>query len=344
MVAWFGERAAAGRQTVKPRRVCIAGVVAMCKQVGRSSLFECGRNARADFNTAHPAPKHAAQSCRMPSTSAAGGCGCKCRQHPGKLSAVRIFSHTCSNTEIVCALGGAEWLVGVDADSDYPPDVVSRLPRPGRDLNLDAAAVRDLKPDLVLTSLTVPGHERVVAALQAAGLRTLVCDPRSLDDVFADIRRIATVMDVPLRGEQLVAEMQAAMPVAKVATPRPAVLVEWWPKPVIAPAKYSWVTDMIARAGGINPWAAVDAKSLPLETAQICVAAPEIVVMSWCGVQQENYRADIVRRRSGWQSVPAVAAGRIYAISEAYLGRPGPRLVEGYRQLRAALAAAPAGH
>lgn len=255
---------------------------------------------------------------------------------------MRIFSHTCSNTEIVCALGGAELLVGVDADSDYPPEVVSHLPRPGRDLELDVNAVRDLKPDLVLTSLTVPGHERVLAALRAAGLNTLVCDPRSLNDVFADIRRIALALGVPRRGEQLVAEMQAAMPVAETRSPRPAVLVEWWPKPVIAPAKYSWVTDMIARAGGVNPWGSLDAKSVPLDSAQVCAAAPEIVVMSWCGVPEENYRADIVRRRPGWQAVPAVAAGRIYAISEAYLGRPGPRLVEGYRQLRAALAGMPA--
>jgi iron complex transport system substrate-binding protein len=59
--------------------------------------------------------------------------------------------------------------------------------------------------------------------------------------------------------------------------------------------------------------------------------------MSWCGVREENYRADIVRRRLGWSEVPAVAADRIVAVSEAYLGRPGPRLVEGYRRLRAAV-------
>ena len=104
---------------------------------------------------------------------------------------MRIFSHTCSNTEIVCALSCAPMLVGVDADSDHPPEAIAGLPKAGRDLDLDADAVLGLEPDLVLTSLTVPGHERVVAALQAAGLRTLVCDPQSLDDVYGDIRRIA---------------------------------------------------------------------------------------------------------------------------------------------------------
>jgi iron complex transport system substrate-binding protein len=62
------------------------------------------------------------------------------------------------------------------------------------------------------------------------------------------------------------------------------------------------------------------------------------VVMSWCGVKEDKYHAHVVARRPGWEEVPAVKHGRIHAITEAYLGRPGPRLVEGYRALRRVLA------
>ncbi|HEU0198280.1 MAG TPA: helical backbone metal receptor [Nevskiaceae bacterium] len=250
---------------------------------------------------------------------------------------MRIFSHTCSNTEIVCALGCAGQLVGVDADSDFPPEAVAGLPKPGRDLDLDAVAVRALKPDLVLTSLTVPGHEKVVAALQAAGVATLVCDPQSLEDVYGDIRRIAAVLGVPERGAAMVARMEAQMPAVEPPRKRPSVLIEWWPKPVITPTRRSWATDLVRRAGGRNPWADVEAKSTPLETAQAVAADLDVIVMSWCGVSVDHYRAEIVRRRAGWEAIPAVQHNRIFAISEAFLGRPGPRLVEGYRQLRRAL-------
>jgi iron complex transport system substrate-binding protein len=252
---------------------------------------------------------------------------------------MRLFSHTCSNTEIVCALGCAALIVGIDTDSDYPPEVVAPLPKLGRDLDLDVAGVLALQPDLVLTSLTVPGHERIVAELEAAGVRTLVCDPLSLEDIYGDIRRIAQALDVAERGEQLVAQMRAAMPQVTVPHP-PKVLIEWWPKPVIAPARQSWASDLVALAGGVNPWATVEAKSAPLEDAQIIAAAPDAVVMSWCGVKQENYRAEIVRRRPGWENVPAVRHERIVPITEAWLGRPGPRLVEGYRALRAVIESA----
>jgi len=56
----------------------------------------------------------------------------------------------------MCALGCAHMIVGIDTDSDYPPDIVEPLPKLGRDLDLAAEQVKDLKPDLVLTSLTVP--------------------------------------------------------------------------------------------------------------------------------------------------------------------------------------------
>ena len=251
---------------------------------------------------------------------------------------MRVFSHTCSNTEIVCALGCAQLLVGVDSDSDYPPEVVAGLPKTGRDLDLDIDAVRALAPDLVLTSLTVPGHEKVVEALRAAGMTVLVADPCSLADVYASIRAIAQALGVAERVEALVAEMEAAMPVVAVSGKRPAVLVEWWPKPVIAPCRQSWVTELIERAGGRNPWAEVEAKSLPMTHEQARDAMPEVVVMSWCGVKEANYRSDVVRQRDGWDDVPAVAHNRIHAVSEAYLGRPGPRLVEGYRRLREVIA------
>lgn len=247
---------------------------------------------------------------------------------------MRIVSHTCSNTEIVCALGAAELLVGVDADSDHPSEVVADLPKLGRDLSLDIAATVALKPDLVLTSRTLPGHDPLVQALEAAGLRTLVCEPLRLADVYADIGRIAEAIGRADDGRRLVARMREELKPHPPRGRRPRVLLEWWPKPVIAPTRDSWATELIELAGGDNPWGQRPGKSSPLSEAEILEAAPELVVMSWCGVKVENYRAELVRRRPGWQAVPAVRDGQIHAISEEFLGRPGPRLVQGYHALR----------
>lgn len=246
---------------------------------------------------------------------------------------MRLVSHTASNTEIVCALGAAEWLVGVDADSDYPPEIVDRLPQLGRDLDLDTAAVAALKPDLVLTSLTVPGHERVVDELQARGLNTLVIDPLSLDDVYASIRTIAAALDRPQRGDALVDTLQSRMPAISPRTARPRIAVEWWPQPVIVPGRQSWVSDLIELAGGCNPWAHHDARSVTLDPRDDTHQA-DAIVMSWCGVPLKKYRSDVVFRRAHQAAWPALQRREVHPVSEAFLGRPGPRLVHGYSALK----------
>jgi iron complex transport system substrate-binding protein len=247
---------------------------------------------------------------------------------------LRVVSHTCSNTEIVCALGCAAMLVGVDTDSDYPPEVVASLPKLGRDLELDIVRVAALKPDLMLTSLTVPGHERIVQALKDAGLPVLVIDPLGLAGVYDSIVQIAEALGVLKRGRSLIAQMQSAMPPAEVTGAPAKVLVEWWPKPVIAPARLSWVNELLRLAGAANPWAQREGKSVEVSDRDARDQAPELIVMSWCGVKEEKYRRDVVERRPGWAEIPAVKQGRIFPISEAFLGRPGPRLVDGYRALR----------
>ena len=249
---------------------------------------------------------------------------------------MRIVSHTCSNTEIVCALGCAQMLVGVDDHSDYPPEVVNSLPRIGPDLAVDVDRVRRLDPDLVLTSLTVPGHERIVESLEAARLPILVMEPVSLDDVYTDIIRIAQAIGADERGRGLVARMRAeATRLSNQSGPRPSILVEWWPKPVIVPGRLSWVSDMIDHAGGTNPWSTRDCKSTPVTDGEVIAAAPDAIILSWCGIAPAKVRPDVVNRRTSWRTTPALVNGRIFCVPEAWMGRPGPRLSDGMSALRA---------
>ena len=246
---------------------------------------------------------------------------------------MRVVSLACSNTEIVCALGSAELLVGVDNHSDFPAEVVAELPRVGPDLEIDVDAVLALEPDLVLASLTVPGHERVVAALEETGLETLVLEPITLWDVYANIREIAHALGVAERGETLVKELQTEFVDRGLAVKKPRVIVQWWNRPTIAPGALSWVTDLLELVGAENPIGREQVKSRPISDDELALLNPDAVVVSWCGVKPEKYRPEVVARNPAWQGVEAVKRGQVYAVPEAYLGRPGPRLVHGYRAL-----------
>ena len=259
---------------------------------------------------------------------------------------MKVVSLTCSNTEIVAALGRGDWLVGVDDHSDAPPELLEGLPRVGPDLQIDIEKVLALEPDLILASLTVPGHEQVVEQVEATGIPWIAPAPTRLADIEEDIRTIGRLVDAETRAEGLVAEMRREFAELRAAAPvgdPVPILVEWWPKPVIVPGRESWVTDLLAAVGGVNPFGERDAKSFEVSAEEAEAAGVAGIAISWCGVEEKNYRPEKVIGRSGWERVPAIAGAHVVPISEAYLGRPGPRVVEGARRLAALIASVRGG-
>jgi iron complex transport system substrate-binding protein len=250
---------------------------------------------------------------------------------------MRIVSLTCSNTEIVCALGCEDYLVGVDDHSDFPEDVVARCARVGPDLTVDIDAIAALKPDMVLASLTVPGHEHNIAALQAAGLPYVVTEPKSLTDIEQDILTIGACLGVSDRANHLVQQLKPQLaPTVRPSTDfKPRILIQWWPKPVIAPGNNSWAHDLIEAAGGINALGHDDCESRPMTDEEVAALNPDVIVIAWCGVKLEKYRPDVVYRNPVFSTVTAIQKQQVFCISEAFLGRPSPRLVSGLEQLKA---------
>lgn len=251
-------------------------------------------------------------------------------------AAERVVSLTCSNTEIVCALGCGDRLVGIDDYSDYPPEVVAGLPRVGPDLGVDVDKVAAVEPDLVLASLTVPGHEKVVAAVERAELPFVAPAPERLSDVYQDIEEIAALLGVPERGAEVVARMRAELaPVdPDPRHERPTIAVQWWPKPSILPGGRSWVTDLIDLAGGRNPIGDEAVLSRPVPDEELAALDPDAIVLSWCGVEEDKYRPSVVYENPVLATTRAVRNRAVRPITEAYLGRPSPRLIEGYRALK----------
>jgi len=260
---------------------------------------------------------------------------------------MRIVSICPSNTDIVCALGAAELLVALDRSSDAAE--VTHLPRVGPDLSVDVPAIAALAPDLVLSSSSVPGMERNLHALDAAGLRHLVVDATSIDDVLASIVRVGRALGLGERAVAVVAEMRARLDaVARDAAAlprRPRVHIEWWPRPVIVPGRRCWTSDMVTIAGGEPAFADLDVRSTPVDDDAVRARAPEILLTCWCGVPHEKQDPARIARRPGWDGVPGVRSGWLRAAEERHFGRPGPRLVEGvewlHAQVRAWAGAAP---
>jgi iron complex transport system substrate-binding protein len=239
-----------------------------------------------------------------------------------------------SNTEILHALGLGLRIVGVDRWSDYPPRVRS-LPQVGSDLRVDISRVVELEPDVVVASLHVPGMEDNLPAFERAGLSYVGVGGVGLSGVWDDVHAIGWWLGRQARAAALVERMRGEM--ASIAAdvpargPRPKVHWEWSAHPVVA-GRRSWITELLELVGADNAYADLDVESVRVPLDEVCRRQPDLVVACWCGVRRLP-TVDKVLARPGWSAVTAFAERRVRVLSEAYFGRPGPRLVDGLRQL-----------
>jgi iron complex transport system substrate-binding protein len=250
----------------------------------------------------------------------------------------RIVSIAPSNTEILHALGLGRRIVGVDRWSDYPPRVL-RLPRVGSDLRVDVDLVANLRPDLVVASLHVPGMEDNLPAFERAGFAYLAVGGLGLEGVWEDMRTIGRFLGRAGRAESLIAQTRQRM--AEIAAQRgdsearPKVHWEWSAQPVVA-ARRSWITELLEMAGGQNAYADLDVESIRVSQEDAIARQPDVVVACWCGARKLP-TVERILTRPGWQDTPAMRDGRVAVFREDFFGRPGPRLAQGLEQLAALL-------
>jgi iron complex transport system substrate-binding protein len=253
---------------------------------------------------------------------------------------MRLVSLCPSNTEILFALGLGPKVVGVDDWSDWPEEVKD-LPRVGGDLNADMDRVASLRPDLVLASLSVPGMERNIEGLKARNLPYLVLDPHSLDEVLADILTIGDACGVRAKAEKVVENAHSRIDAVRrrrAARRDVRIYWEWWPKPLIAAGRASWVQHMSRIVGARNVFGDVEAPSRRVSDAEVIERDPELLMICWCGTLQRMQERSKVTERPGWDRVAGVIAGRVQCVPEALFGRPSQRLLDGLEMLEGLVA------
>jgi iron complex transport system substrate-binding protein len=276
---------------------------------------------------------------------------------------VRIVSLVASATEIVHALGLGDHQVGRSHECDFPPGVESlpQCTRPrfavdGSSAEIDRlvkVALRDaasvyevfddvlerLRPTHILTqslcrvcAVSTSDVERDLSERFTAKPSVVALEPESLDDVWADVRRVASACGVPEAGEALVARLTDRMrdvALGMSGAHRPTVALIEWQEPLMAAG--NWAPELIATAGGASLFGESGRRSPWLDWKDLVDADPEVIVVSPCGFALDRAWSEMywLARRPEWESLRAVRDGRVYvADGNAYFHRPGPRLVE----------------
>ncbi|HVB01442.1 MAG TPA: ABC transporter substrate-binding protein [Acidimicrobiales bacterium] len=279
---------------------------------------------------------------------------------------MRILSLLPAATEIVYLLELGDDLVGVTHECDWPIDARSKrrvshsnipvdaLPAeidrlvsesmkggpPTHGLDLDA--IRDIKPDIVLTQdlcavCAVPaGHLQAALDLLDIDAEVISLDPASISDVLSDISRVGATLGVKSRANGIVETLQRRLDRVREAVEgckRPRVFaLEWGDPPYNAG---HWVPEMIELAGGESLLSSKGVPSVRLNWSTIASENPEVIVFMPCGYgldEAMTEAVDLIDR-------PEFANARSFFATAAnsFFSRPGPRLVDGVEALAAVL-------
>ena len=105
-------------------------------------------------------------------------------------------------------------------------------------------------------------------------------------------------------------------------------MLEWTDPPMSAG---HWIPELIELAGGEPVLANPGVDSKRLEWDAIAASDPDAVIVAPCGFNLPKTKAAIAELHGmpQWRSLRANRSGRVLALDgNAYLSRPGPRLVE----------------
>src|SRR5713101_4663411 len=242
------------------------------------------------------------------------------RQFPPR----RIVCLTEETVETLYLLGEQDRIVGVSGYAVRPPQVRREKPRVSAFTSADIPKILALQPDLVLTFSDLQAS--IAADLIRAGIAVHAFNHRDIAGILAMIRTLGALVGATEKAEALVQhyELRLSHVAATVqGHPRPRVYFEEWDDPLIS--GIGWVSELIEIAGGEDVLPKLRfqqaAKNRIISPDVVRAAAPDVILASWCG---KKVVPEKIRKRPGWNEIPAVRHDRIVEIKSALILQPGP--------------------
>jgi len=244
----------------------------------------------------------------------------------------RIVSLAPSVTETLFALGAGDQLAGICTFCDFPREV-ERIDRIGSYLAPNVEAIIAKAPDVVIG--VPPNSPVAVAALQRAGLRVVIVQVDTLEQVEAAMRTIAHEAGREARGEALLEALRQRMAAVRTrleGAPQRRVLMVVGQNPLIAVGSGIFLNELITQAHGLNI-AADTNQQWPRLSLEVAVAKqPEVIIDGSMG-SEEKGEAQLLGVWQSFPELPAVRNGRLYGRRSYALLRPGPRVAEGFEEI-----------
>jgi ABC-type Fe3+-hydroxamate transport system substrate-binding protein len=245
--------------------------------------------------------------------------------------AERVVSLNPVTTEAMFAIGADARLIGRTKWDASPPEV-RRIPDLGDGLQPNVEAVLAARPDLVVL-YAAEANRSAAAAFRRAGVQTLSVRTDRIADLSRVLRALGIALGDTASARVVADSVRRSLDAVGARAPRqPPLAVFWyaWPSPIITIGAGSYLDELISLAGARNVFGDLTQPSPQVSLESVAQRDPDVILAG--PVAAGRLRAD-----ARWQSVRAVREGRVVVFDTSLVGRPGVRLGEGARSLRALL-------
>lgn len=276
----------------------------------------------------------------------------------------KIISLLPAATEIVCALGLTNQLIGRSHECDYPTEIQNlpicseakfvsgnesaKIDAQVKEILTDALSIytidkekiQSLKPDIVITqsqcevcAVSEKDVEQALSSLLKQETSLISLQPNTLADIFREIKEVAIALDAEQQAKVLLEDLEERVDIIrhklKFFPDKPKVAIIEWLSPLMVAG--NWIPELVEIAGGQSILAENGKHSPFVEWQQIYDENPEVIIIAPCGfsINRTLQEIDLILNLPGWRDLNAVKNNKVFiADGNAYFNRSGPRIVD----------------
>ncbi|RJL46831.1 vitamin B12 ABC transporter substrate-binding protein BtuF [Pectobacterium carotovorum] len=243
----------------------------------------------------------------------------------------RVISLAPHATEMAYAAGMGEQLIAVSAWSDHPPEA-KKLEQVASWQGINLERILALKPDLIL-AWREGNPQRPLEQLANFSIPIVYLDAKTLDDIPASLRQLATYSRHPEQAERAATDFQQEIGELQHAGKAPhtaplRVFIQFGTQPLFTSSQATLQSQIVSLCGAENVFSDSPVPWPQVSREQVLRRQPQAIIVGGAPDRIASVQAF-------WQPQLAVP---VITVNEDWFSRSGPRLRLAAQQICSQLA------
>lgn len=238
----------------------------------------------------------------------------------------RIASISSRSSEIICALGAEDTIVGRDSYSFFPPTLVDVPVVAESSYTPNIELINELDPDLVIADSMLSNDDR--KTIESAGIPVIVETNWDSTTVAAVVKDLGLLLDKSDRAEEIIDFIDKYQDIIRERTAglsdeeKPKVFFEW-SRPYYSMGKGTLFHNLTVAAGGINIVEEEGVKYPTMDAEWLVEKDPDIIVRYDYATEKGNLTENMKNTREEILSRPELSDVKAIKNDQVYiLGNP----------------------